>query len=502
MKKLWCVLLIGVITVLSACNVAAVSSQPQNTSSAASSKTESVPSSNVVSSIPSVSSQPASSVNSPSSTMEDWEASYNPAKDWKFNNYKNVDVNADVSVLESKVIAQITSARSTTYLRTTDGEVYSIGSNQYKQLGQNTFQYLYGLQKVELPEPIKLICGGTTGALAVGESNTLYLWGRVTDWPYLNENDEEIINTYGSDIITIPFDQEVVQVSFQLGKITLLTTDGTAYAFGEAYEAGYLSESKGIDGYHWKIENLLVPQKIILPEKIVKAEATEHAMFWLGESGAVYTAYDKPIIDFPCEAIEENPYARKLSFDQKVTNITVGLANLFMQTQSGDVYAVGANWPIVVPGITEQESNRFSDYYYWVLSKPIKLTTDFRIKKIFGGVGRAAMFFQAEDGAVYVIGEDLGNELLTKQEGEEDNPTKFVYHEELVRMNIPKVSDFFARGNTYYFRDAADGKIYTAGYNMYGTAIGAQRSFDGEIRVQRTPVEVPLQFTEDFQLSE
>ena len=34
MKKLWCVLLIGVITVLSACNVAAVSSQPQNTNSA------------------------------------------------------------------------------------------------------------------------------------------------------------------------------------------------------------------------------------------------------------------------------------------------------------------------------------------------------------------------------------------------------------------------------------------------------------------------------------
>ena len=107
-------------------------------------------------------------------------------------------------------------------------------------------------------------------------------------------------------MLTIPFDQEVVQVAFQLLKVTLLTADGSVYAFGESYETGCVTECCGMDGYYWRVQELLTPQKVVLPEKITQIDATENAMFWVGESGAVYTAFKSDFIGFPCEKSPEN----------------------------------------------------------------------------------------------------------------------------------------------------------------------------------------------------
>ena len=162
-------------------------------------------------------------------------------------------------------------------------------------MGKNTFQYLYGLQKVDIAEPIKLVAVGLDGCVAVGESNTIYIWGLFTYRTYSDKDGTTLIDARGNNIMAIPFDQEITQIKFQISKITFLTASGDAYALGEPY----MPVNDKIDGYECTDENVLTPQKIELPEKIVQVDTTEAAMFWLGESGKVYLAYNRVIVDFP-----------------------------------------------------------------------------------------------------------------------------------------------------------------------------------------------------------
>lgn len=490
MKKFLCILLAGLLLV--GCSTVASSSSPENTSASG------IVSSRPVSKPLPVSSTPTSSA--VSSAAPTWEDTYDPAMGWEFNRYENVNVNADLSVLAGQTIRQIATTVDVTYLLTEDGAVYGIGINRHKQLGQNTFQYLYGLQKVDLPEPIKLLSTGTKGCIAVGVSNTLYMWGRVIDRSFEAPDGSEWIDSRGTDVLTIPFDQEVVQVAFQLLKVTLLTADGSVYAFGESYETGCVTECGGMDGYYWRVQELLTPQKVVLPEKITQIDATENAMFWVGESGAVYTAFKSDFIGFPCEKIPENEYVRKLTLDFPVASVTAGLNNLILQSTDRKLYALGCNWPAIFPIRAADQQNRMDGYGFWNFRTAVPLQISFPVKQIQAMTGHATFFLMSDDGDVYALGEGFWDWLLTDAPGEKDPVDLYICYTTPAKMNLPKVSEFLARGNTYFFRSAADGKIYTAGYNMYGTAIGAQRSLDGESRLQVTPAEVPLTFGPEFRL--
>ena len=490
MKKILCILL--AILLLAGCGTAATSSFAENEVSSTVSAIASVH--------PRTSAAPASSDASScaSSSVPTWEDTYEPANGWDFNRYKNVDVNADLSVLTGQTIRQIATTVDVTYLLTETGKVYSIGINRHKQLGQNTFQYLYGLQSVNLPEPVKLLSTGTKGCIAVGESNTLYMWGRVIDRSFENPDGSVWIDARGTDILTIPFDQEVVQVAFQLLKVTLLTADGTVYAFGESYQTGCTSECAGMDGYYWRVQDLLTPQKVVLPEKIVQIDATENAMFWVGESGSVYTAFKEDFIGFPCTNVPENAYVRKLNLDFAVTSVTAGLNNLILQTADRKLYALGCNWPSIFPILKTDQQNKMDGYGFWNFRTAVQLQIPFSVKQVQAMPGYATFFIISDSGDVYALGEGYWDWLLTDAPSAKDPIDLYVCYTAPAKMNLPKVSEFLGRGNTYFFRNAADGKVYTAGYNMYGTAIGAQRSLDGKNPLQASPVEVPLTFTSEF----
>lgn len=488
MKKLLCIL---IVLLLTGCYPAATGSSSTTDSGSDASSAVSVR--------PPSSAAPVSSAGS--SAAPSWEDTYEPANGWDFNQYKNVDVNADLSILAGQPIRQIATTVDVTYLLTETGNVYSIGINRHKQLGQNTFQYLFGLQTVKLPEPIKLLSAGSKGCIAVGESNTLYLWGRVLDRSYEKTDGSNWIDSRGTDILTIPFDQEVVQVAFQLLKVTLLTADGTVYAFGESYQTGCITECAGTDGYYWRVQDLLTPQKVVLPEKIIQIDATENAMFWLSEHGTVYTAFKDDFIGFPCTEVPENTYARKLTLDFAVTSITAGLNNLILQSADRKLYALGCNWPPIFPISQVDLQNKMPGYGFWNFRTAVPLQIPFSVKQVQAMTGHATFFLVADSGDVYALGEGYWDWLLTDAPGTKDPVDRYICYNTPAKMNLPKISEFLGRGNTYFFRNAADGKIYTAGYNMYGTAVGAQRSKDGESRLQTTPAEVPLTFVPDFHLT-
>ena len=431
----------------------------------------------------------------PVSSAPSWEETYNPANGWKFSKYKNVDVNPDCSELDGQTVCQIATCTDVTYVLTTEGRVYATGINRHKQLGQGTFGYLYGLQEVDLPEPIRRLYTGNCGCIALGESNTMYLWGRIID-----HSADESLDTRGTDVIAVPFDQPIADIAFQLRKITLLTEDGSVYAFGEAFRDGMITEHGDCDGYYWRPEDLLVPQPVVLPEKIVQIDASEQALYWLGESGALYLAYNGGVVEFPCTPLKENPYARKINSSVPFVSMTAGLNNILLQDRAGTVYALGVQVPPIFPiGVSESKS-RIANSYNWSLNQPYPLKLNFKVSSVGVMPANATFFLVADNGEVYAIGESFWDWALT---GVTDvrEIDRYYCSEKPLKMQLPLVSEFYARGNTYYFIDRADGKLYTAGYNMYGTALGAKRAPDGSNALIETPVAVPIALSDDFHLN-
>ncbi|MBO5478752.1 MAG: cadherin-like beta sandwich domain-containing protein [Clostridia bacterium] len=160
----------------------------------------------------------------------------------KVNEFKKVN-------LEN--VVRIATGDGTTTVLLTDGNVYTWGSNIYKELGIGNTNISVGIPtKVENLKNIQYIDGGKGYNLAINENNEVYVVGenRVGQ---LGNGQTTNLNTY-SKLSTI---QNVIYASSGKGYTTFLKQDGTVWACGDYTNGDETIKSKTKSAYPVQVGN-------------------------------------------------------------------------------------------------------------------------------------------------------------------------------------------------------------------------------------------------------
>lgn len=214
-------------------------------------------------------------------------------------------------LLRNKTIVTITGCTGFTALLSSDGEVFVSGTNTKGLLANGKVsserdETPAEVRQIPFPEKIKLLDCGVSGCVAVGESNTIYLWGSLFTCGYSNTPFQTGIPV--TSPFAVDFDKEITAIDFYFSDIIILTKDGTAYSLGEASMFGYIIGRMGT------VENspvFLKPIPLNVPEKITQASSTSGYFFLLGESGKIYYARTF----FGDEAIPNEEILSQLPYD-------------------------------------------------------------------------------------------------------------------------------------------------------------------------------------------
>lgn len=197
------------------------------------------------------------------------------------NNYSDT-----IAIIESQIVAQYNGLDYTMYLYS-DGKVYAEGSNDSGALATGDFEEREGLVEIILPEKAISI----DDCLAIGESNTVYVWGVG----YYKEQQQfnpkwRPENPYLScavDVISIPFSKNIKKINKTWDYINLLTDDGEVYTYGAYSKYNPLYEqdeaAAGISVYP-TAEFV----KMEFGETISDIACGEYHTIALGASGAIY----------------------------------------------------------------------------------------------------------------------------------------------------------------------------------------------------------------------
>lgn len=406
----------------------------------------------------------------------------------------------DFSALQNETIVSLVPSSSRTFLLTESGRVFGVGDGEYDTLQQHTYAPVRWLVEIEFPEKIVMLRATDTDVLAVGESNTLYMWG--FHFQQMQKGAESSTNMY-----TIRFHQPIADVQFDGiniyggNRVLILTESGEAYAFGVSYNLFDDPNSKTKNGYEWNEKNLLIPQKIETGEKIVQIDVSMGAMFLLGESGSCYTAYTQEDNNYPSHVLYNNPNLKEIDFTDPITKIWATRFSLFVQTENGDVYAAGNNYYGQMGiGLRKDSDNNDPAYKddmhagYWVLKKFEKVPLNEKITSVLHTRGWCNTAFLTESGKVYACGSNYNDQWFTGRPVSEENKEDFLYSPVEIPLSF-SVTDACSNGYTHFFR-AANGSVYVMGSNYYGQAMLA----DASIKKIETPLEVKLPFAENFTL--
>lgn len=501
MKKILVFVLVFLFVFLAAC-----SGSPNSVSSipAVSSQTESKPSSTVTS-VPTRSEPETSSVPESTSSLSELppEEYWRPGRGYFYQEYLSNPVQADLDLLKNEVICQISNSVNRTYLLTESGRLFASGASEFHSFAQESYMPIFGLVEIDLPESIKMIHAGEYCCVAVGESNTIYLWGHFTSRVY---DQIELYYDQSSPLISVPFEKEVKDVKCEGTRVVILTEQGEVYAFGDSYLPwGGITFDQTYDGYEWSEENFLIPQKIQVPEKVVQISSTAVSMFLLGESGTCYAGYyagyGEYAIRFPSKDCASNPKLRVLDFSQPIVSIGTADSSLFVLTKNGEVYTAGNNSTLHLGIGLKKDSNNhesnFSNGPTWILKEFEKVPLPEKVIQL-GNCADQIGLFLTESGKIYATGYNYKDWLLTGREIPPDSEYNEERLTEPVLMQIPDaVEEFSGTGPATFYR-RADGKVFFVGLATYGNglAVDLPDKLDN-VFVQRTPVEIPLNFSEN-----
>ena len=429
-------------------------------------------------SLPPVSSEPEAAV---AHTMDDFISYY-----WRH------PIDTDLSALRNETISQVTGNGLCTYILTESGRVFGCGFSLYHALAQNTEQPVVGLVEIKPGEKIKMIRAGDYGACAVGESNDIYFWGRCFDQPC-----SSAVALEGSEPVRVPFGKPIRDIQMQMRRIVILTEEREVYAFGE----NYVSEGTvrpSYNGYSWSEETWLVPQKIVLPEPAVQICTTSSSIAILGADGNCYTAYDSQYTWYPSVAVAENPQIRKIDFDRPVVSIGTGDDTVFLVTASHELYAAGNNLSGNM-GLGENASSLYDTSLgsgYEIVKAVTKIPTEEPVAEVKSTVTIAFACWRSTSGHIYVAGRNSTDFLLTGQSSQAASTSSGL--SVFTRVALPdNMTAFGCRGPLYWYR-TPEGKVFAAGLNNYGNALGVPRAdrIYGP-NIIREPYEIPLSFSPD-----
>lgn len=473
----------------------------------------------------SVSSQPMSSTDSSSSSvLPPSSGSSTPSPDrrdeWTvLMDYLTLEnINPDLSVLNGETICQIEQNNSLTFLVTESGRLFGCGYGAgNRMLKGYDEQYRViptaGLHEISLGEKIIMTRLGLTSAVAVGESNTIYLWG--SDFSGM-KSVQRGITADRNTVVSVPFHKEIANIAHYGTRLLILTTDGEVYGLGGApsiYDQD-LKNPVGLFGYKWSEDTALDVHKIETPEPIVQICATSITSVMLGQSGKCYIAAQKldesiwkeqKITDYPTKKLAGYPYLEMVDFAQPI--VTIGISSiemLYIVTDDGSVYGAGINdRGHIGTGIPEKVNMQTS-----VIEEFQKIDIPEKVVQV-GCTDQMFASFLTENGNLYVTGMMYGNYTLQdeamyqaryEQARTEGNWDKLIL-DAPTKVNLPDtVAKIRAETSTYFYQKA-DGSVWFIGMNPCGAGLAPSHvSEDLRTTAFLTSTEIKLQFSDALRL--
>lgn len=344
---------------------------------------------------------------------------------------------AKISLLKKSSIKTIYGTPTNVFYVMNNGQLLASGNNSNAILGQgNTKQYDYVVQ-VKLPERIKNVNASSNIAVAVSDTNNVYIWGDLSWWNIDNKSGDNIVYkkfSFNNEIIT--------DVSVNKKHIAILTKKGVVYTLG--YDYGQLGHKDyPADGaFHADFEK--VDTDIIFTNIATNATTT----YMLSVDGEIYASGKNENNEMGY--IDTLSHINKIDSTEKFINIQSAGLNIVALTNSGNVYVCGKNEYGVLALNNEHLNNVAA-----LTQVPFEYG---KVKNIFGNSDLNTLYFVTEEGYVYASGKNDGNTLNTQ------NKNESVFAPSLVK--IGNVISFYGYGSTLFYTDSKR-NLYTYGNNEY-----------------------------------
>lgn len=347
---------------------------------------------------------------------------------------------APISLLKKSSIKKLVNTDTNVFYLMNDvtGSLLVTGSNKYGLLAQGTANEDFSQYAVraKFPERIKLIDANTKTAVAVSDTNNVYVWGDLSMWGesvQLETND-------GFSYKKFSFDSIISDISIGIEHIALLTSDGKVYTLGK--NNGQLGYNYNTDIGTFYADFKMIDTEIIF--NAVKSGST--ATYMLTSSGDLYGCSANG--NYELGYIADMSDINKLDTVKPIVSVTTAGSNLFALANDGTVYVCGENTNGVL-GLNSFLSNAASLTPLPLNEVVVQITADNETPTVH---------FVTQDGLVYACG--TNDNLNTKVKDDKVNTPSLV--------NIDsKVSVFYGSGSTRFYIDK-NRHLYTYGNNSYG----------------------------------
>ncbi len=362
-----------------------------------------------------------------------------------FSKYKDPDTGefvaqaAEISLLKKTSIKTIFSSEENVFYIMNNGALLASGNNAYGLLGQgNKNEYDYVVQ-VKLPERIKNVTANSRMAVAVSDTNNVYIWGDLSWWGISDETAEN-----GSMVWKqFSFSEIVSGISLSENHIAVLTKKGHAYTLGiNNGQLGYDFNSIFYGNFYSTF------RKVETEEFISAIETNNTTTYLLSSEGKLYgcSKNENSELGF----IEKLSVVNEMDSNESFTAITTAGNNVFALADNGTVYACGSNKNGVL-GINSSIAHTAS-------LTSVKFADDVKVTSVQGNDTLGFVSFITEDKNVYTCGYNPDNSLYTVSKDEELKAP--------VLVDIGQVEKFFGTGATKFYIDT-DYHLYTYGSNKY-----------------------------------
>ena len=233
---------------------------------------------------------------------------------------------------DGTVIIQVVAGENFSAALDSEGNVWTWGANDYKQLGNSNIDYATTPTKVENLSNITKIAAGTYSVLAINENKEVYGWG-------LNSNGELGIGSYTNKVANptkAKYIADVIDISVGKNHSILLKTTGEVYVTGlNIY--GQLGNNdtsiKKVDTFT-KVEGLT---------GIARISATDSANIVSTINGKVYT-WGLNIYGELGLGDKVNKYEPTLVSDiENIVQVEGGKNHSILLDKNGNVYTSGSN---------------------------------------------------------------------------------------------------------------------------------------------------------------
>ncbi len=344
-----------------------------------------------------------------------------------------------LSLLKQSSIKTIVPTTKNVFFLMNNSTVLVTGSNEIGLLGQgNTEEYDYVVQ-AKLPERIKYLSANDTIAIAVSDTNNIYIWGDLSWW-----GDDTGVTTTADGFKYRKFNvgSIITAVSASKEHVAILTKDGSVYTLGfNRSQLGYdMGENIGIFYSEFRKAEIDIP--------ITAIETSPTATYMLASSGAIYGASANE--SFELGYIDALAPVNKLVSVEKFIDFATAGSNLFALSEDGAVFVCGQNTHGVL-GLNN------SLPYAAALTK-IPFQDNLKIKDINGNDTESSVFFITKSNELYACGNNFDGALYTDStEDDVISPT---------HVNVTNVLHVFPSGSAKFYVDT-NRRLYTYGTNEY-----------------------------------